>query len=116
MNMKIKLIIISIAFSFIGFSCEEDFLDEEIRDRITADNLYSTPSGFENGLNGLYALVRDERRGSLGSTSRVSGVLWWSSVDNSYNPINIAEDFPYVRWGAFNNPAVDRYSEFWSYC
>lgn len=45
-------------------SCdEEEFLKEKPRDVLTADNLFVNPAGFENGLNAIYAQIRDERDG-----------------------------------------------------
>jgi hypothetical protein len=95
------------------FSCNEsDFLEEVPRDQLTPENLYSEPEGFENGLNGLYALVRQERDETGG---RQPGMLWWSSTDNSYNPVFNSPDLPYLQWGEFNNSTVGLYSDVWAW-
>ena len=95
------------------FSCDEnEFLDENPRDILTSENLYTTPEGFQNGINALYYFVRQERDGMDG---RVPGMLYWSSTDNSYNPVSNAADLPYLEWGEFNNATVDFYSIIWNW-
>lgn len=94
------------------FSCdEEEFLKETPRDKLTADNLYNTPEGFQNGLNALYSMVRSERDAENG---RLHGMLWWSSTDNSYNSIYNPPDLPYIKWGEYNNSTVVFYSNAWN--
>ena len=44
-------------------NCDKDLLDEQPETFLTADQLYNKQSGFESGLNGLYALMRQEREG-----------------------------------------------------
>ena len=45
----------------LGFSsCQNDLLNEEPKHLYTADRLYTSLEGYENGLNGLYAEVRKE--------------------------------------------------------
>ena len=54
-------IIISI---FFVLSCsKEKWLEENPPNLITSETLYTSLAGFEAGLNGLYALVRQEREG-----------------------------------------------------
>ncbi len=43
--------------------CSTDLLNEKPPHLITSETLYTTLDGFEAGLNGLYALVRQERQG-----------------------------------------------------
>jgi len=89
-------------------SCnEEEFLQEDPRDRLTSENLYTTPEGFQNGLNALYALVRTERDVTSG---RLPGMMWWTSNDDIYSPVNNTPDLPYIEWGEFNNSTVGLYS------
>lgn len=61
--IKYNLVIVVIAglISFTG--CSDSLLDEKPETFLTADQLYNSQSGFESGLNGLYALVRQEREG-----------------------------------------------------
>ncbi len=110
---RFNLYIITILFLGILISCDETaFLDEIPKDRLTADNLYNTPEGFENGLNALYSFVREERDVTGG---RLPGMLWWSSTDNSYNPVSNNPDLPYIQWGEFNNSTVPLYASVWDW-
>ncbi len=112
MNNKLLSIIFIVLISFC-LACEEnELLKENPRDRLTAENLYVTPEGFENGLNALYAMVRRERE-TIGSDPRAMPVLWASSMDNTYNPVNNTTDLPYVQWGEFNNSFVNMYEDAW---
>ncbi|MCF8379010.1 MAG: RagB/SusD family nutrient uptake outer membrane protein [Bacteroidales bacterium] len=64
-------------------SCNEDeFLTETPMDDIFAENLYLNYDGFMNGLNGLYALVRQELE--KGSGQDGPAFLWIIGVDNAY--------------------------------
>jgi len=93
--MKKILFLITICASFMMYSCTEDsFLDEDPKDEIFADNLYVDYDGFQNGLNGLYQLVRRDR-GSESNTTR--GALWQVGTDNCFsNNYN-------TKLNAFNN-------------
>jgi hypothetical protein len=62
--MKKIIIFFVVIASIITISgCSSDLLVEHPDTFITADQLYTSQSGFESGLNGLYALVRKEREG-----------------------------------------------------
>lgn len=80
--MKNRIIILIIGFFFILQACkEEEFLREDPRDDIFAENLFVNYDGFVNGLNALYALVRLERDG----TQTVNlAALWQIGVDNVF--------------------------------
>lgn len=80
--MKKLLILITICSTFIMYSCNEDeFLKEEPKDDIFAENLYTDYDGFVNGLNAIYSLVRLDRR-SQNNTTRAS--LWQMGTDNCF--------------------------------
>lgn len=67
-----------------GLAACEDLLLENPPNLLTAENLYSTVAGFEAGLNGLYALVREEQEGLEGGGNNAHRQLFWASgVDNS---------------------------------
>jgi starch-binding outer membrane protein, SusD/RagB family len=53
--------------SLIFYSCDKDELIEKPPHLITSETLYVNLSGFDAGLNGLYALVRMEREGGNGA-------------------------------------------------
>lgn len=51
-------------FLFLLFTgCSEKWLEENPPHLITTETLYSSYDGFQTGLNGLYASVREERQG-----------------------------------------------------
>jgi len=110
LNILIPLSLLLLLFT--GACNDTEFLEEDPRDRLTSENLFKSPEGFENGLNALYALVRQERESTEG---RLPGVLWWTSTDDVYNPIPKDSDFPYVRFGQYNNSTVPMYSAVWDW-
>ncbi|MCG8390295.1 MAG: RagB/SusD family nutrient uptake outer membrane protein [Cytophagales bacterium] len=61
-----KLKIYSLVLVFLIFAgCSEDLLDEETPHILTGQSLYNSPAGFEAGINGLYAMVREEFTGRV---------------------------------------------------
>src|SRR4051794_6311636 len=60
-----KLAIVSLIFISISVvvGCSKNRLNENPPNFTTADALYSSVQGFKAGVNGLYALVREERNG-----------------------------------------------------
>ena len=50
---------------FLVFGCSEDILDENPPQLLTNPSLYSDFDGFQTGINGLYALVREEYTGRV---------------------------------------------------
>ncbi|WP_143715696.1 RagB/SusD family nutrient uptake outer membrane protein [Pedobacter heparinus] len=60
---KIKNVFVAIVSVTCLISCSKERLVESPPNFITADVLYTTVEGFDAGLNGLYASVRDERNG-----------------------------------------------------
>lgn len=69
--MKIELLnrlsaLIFMIIILVVSGCEKDILDEEPPHLITSETLYTSLSGFDAGLNGLYSLVRKEREGGNG--------------------------------------------------
>ncbi|CAH8284089.1 putative outer membrane starch-binding protein [Mariniflexile fucanivorans] len=78
---KILILLLTIGFVFMS-SCNEDtFLKEEPKDNIFAENLFLNYDGFVNGLNAMYALVREDREGQS-NTTRAS--LWQMGTDNVF--------------------------------
>jgi len=70
-------------------SCNEnDFLEEDARDAIYADNLYEDYSGFYSSLNSVYAFMRKVK----GAGDRMSGEQIWvmntDIVSTRYSTIN----------------------------
>ena len=71
-------------------SCSDDILDQETRDFISPDDLYLDEAGFDQGLNGLYALARIERAGapggftSTGSSNNLMAAMMMGGTDIIY--------------------------------
>ena len=64
---------------------DRDFLDEEIKDRVLADNLYQNRTGFEAGLNGLYATLLAEHIGK--NAARPLYITMKQGMDNMFAPL-----------------------------
>lgn len=80
--MKKQIAILTLGLCFLLLACdEEDFLREEPRDDIFAENLFVNYDGFKNGLNGMYALHRDQRDGTATVTR---DALFKMGVDNVF--------------------------------
>lgn len=84
MKKVIKISFLS-ALLVLQFGCKKTFLDEKPLGIITADNLYVNKEGFQSGLNGLYALWRQERRGIEGASNGLPLAAALIGVDNAYS-------------------------------
>ncbi|MBC7654219.1 MAG: RagB/SusD family nutrient uptake outer membrane protein, partial [Oligoflexus sp.] len=80
--LKISFLLVLIV---LQFGCKRTFLDEKPLGIIAADNLYVSKEGFQAGLNGLYALWRQERRGIEGSSNSLPLSAALIGVDNAYS-------------------------------
>ena len=72
--------ILTVILLFAG--CSEDFLNEEPPHIISTVTLYSSYNGFQSGLNGLYALVRQEYQGMTGASNHLRKDMWMCGNDN----------------------------------
>ena len=90
-------------------SCSEDLLKEETPHIITTESLYSSFSGFEAGLNGLYSLVRTEREGTTSPDNHPPADMFMNGTDNMTT--NHYNGFATIcqTWGALNNPYAPEY-------
>lgn len=80
--MKKILILITIISSVFMSSCNEDsFLDEDPKDDIFTEYLYVNYDGFVNGLNSIYALIREDREKQNNATR---AALWQMGTDNVF--------------------------------
>jgi len=95
-------------------SCNTD-LTEVPKDIIVADNLYTTPDGFEQGLNALYAQVRKERNGYLESGDNLVGMAWSVGVDNGWGNYLLISSRTPQELGSFNNPLNENYLWLWTW-
>lgn len=103
MKILFKYSIAFISALLIFSACSEEWLEEKPPHLITTESLYSSLEGFETGLNGLYALVREEREGRSG-TNYLRADVFLNGTDNMVTNhrdgfARVAED-----WVAQNNP------------
>ena len=82
MRKILNIIIASIAIFFAGSCSDDQWLEERPPHLITSETLYTSLSGFEAGLNGLYSLVRGEREGRDGSTENLRADITMLGTDN----------------------------------
>jgi len=113
---KTYLYILVIGTLLSSFSCnEEEFLKEEARDILAADNLYSTPEGFENGLNALYALVREERDEKFNDKAKRIWFVAIAATDAYYLSRFGSTDYGFTQWGSYMNSSVTDLTVTWAW-
>src|SRR4030066_2062220 len=71
--------ILTVILFFTG--CSENYLKEEPPQIITTVTLYTTYSGFQSGINGLYSLVREDYEGRS-SSNYLRKEMWMNGNDN----------------------------------
>src|SRR5690606_3675403 len=77
-NLAIKFLSLIIAVSIV--SCdEEEFLKEQPKASIFSDNLFNNHTGFESGMNAVYALMRDMY---TDGDTRTRDQLWVQNTDD----------------------------------
>lgn len=117
-NIKSFLSIILFLGGLAIFSgCNEnEFLIEDSRSELTVQDLYTTPEGFENALNGIFSIVRELERGRI-PDSRSESFMGWlmnQGTDNVYTPTETGGSIPWYLWGDFNNSTVGDYESFFN--
>ncbi|KEO72687.1 RagB/SusD family nutrient uptake outer membrane protein [Anditalea andensis] len=81
--MKKSIYIFMILIFCLTIGCvEEDFLQEDPRDNLYADNLFESYQGFRLATNALLDFVRDEREDKIQSAEL--GFGWKIGVDNGW--------------------------------
>lgn len=86
-------------FSTLLTSClSDDFLDENIKDLISADNLFTDFKGFESALNGLNALAVKEHAYEGDNANYCYNTMMVQGMDNMWSP----------RWGGISQ-AMNEY-------
>lgn len=83
--MKNKILVSAFFVLSFSASCNKDFLTEKPLAEIAPDNLYVNKSGFESGLNGIYSLWREERKGINGASNDMALTPAFIGVDNAYS-------------------------------
>ncbi|MCF8379794.1 MAG: RagB/SusD family nutrient uptake outer membrane protein [Bacteroidales bacterium] len=109
--MKKIILFLVVSIGLVIFpNCSKDLLDENPETFLTADQLYNTQSGFESGLNGLYALMRQEREGhgytsSFGETG-LRALINMGGTDVYNNGAGAGGEFSaiYKDWSKANVP------------
>lgn len=99
MMKYIKHIIVGIIFSLLGCN-EVEFLAEDPRDAIYADQLYTNYDGFQMALNASYAIVREEFQTTQNS-SQATQVYMFAATDLGWAPNNgggSAADASWLNW------------------
>lgn len=107
--MKSRIInIVKVLITIIVLTgCNKDILVEKPPHLITSGTLYTNLAGFETGLNGIYALVRQIREG-VGQESGHSlrGAMFMHGTDNSVtNHQNVGFCMTAQLWKGNNNAA-----------
>jgi hypothetical protein len=93
-------------------ACGKDFLVENPKNIITAENLYTNLAGFDAGLNAIYAQVRREHQGRSG-TNELFQEPFILGTDMGYaNYVSTTERI-FNEWGVRNNATADVYSDLW---
>lgn len=95
-------------------ACGKDFLVEDPPHIIVADNLYTSLSGFEAGINGLYAQVRRERQG-IGGLNELMSTPWVIGTDNAYANFVSTDERIFNEWGVRNISTADVYEDVWTW-
>jgi hypothetical protein len=110
--MKIKsLIIITASFLLVFlFGCSKDLLDEKPPQIISTESLYTTLAGFDAGLNGIYATIRQERETVTDIELRAG--MFFGGNDNLTANYKSSYGFNLITqlWGNANNPLEAFYS------
>lgn len=99
--MKKILILVTIIGAIFMSSCnEETFLLEEPKDDIFAENLFLNYDGFVNGLNAIYALVREDRETQ---SNVVRASLWQMGTDNTFVNNGASQSDPFNDYRDLNS-------------
>jgi len=96
--------------------CSESYLEEDPPHIIAADNLYTDLTGFEAGLNGLYAQFRMERGGAtFGSGNDMLIDPAVTGTDNIYGNERSGWARDGNDWGTRSTPTNAHYRNFWEW-
>jgi starch-binding outer membrane protein, SusD/RagB family len=102
---------VALAGTSLG-ACRDTLLTESPKDILVPENLYMTPAGFRNGLNGLYQNVRREGRG-FNDGDDLRTIPWTIGVDNAWSNWRTGNTDIYNDWGSLNNPQAQPYADLW---
>ena len=102
-NIKLQYIICLI-LSICALNCSDEFLEENPKDTLFADNLYLNKDGFQQGLNAIYALARQERI-ERGSSSHEVSLMWKTGTDVAWGNYTYASLRAFDIYGPNLTPA-----------
>jgi hypothetical protein len=111
--MKLKIFIIAFTCIFVASACNDDFLSEDPKSFASPNNLYTDLTGFEAGLNSLYANLRYEK--GRGYTMPL-GILYIGTDIGFYGyskPQN--EYLATMNYGEYNNPENNFFTSTWGW-
>ncbi len=89
------------------FGCSEDLLKENPPQIISTESLYTTLDGFEAGLNGLYATLREERHRTRDIELRCG--MFFGGNDNMASNYKSSYGYNFItkNWGDSKNQLED---------
>jgi len=93
--------------------CSDTWLIENPPHLISGETLYTNLAGFEAGLNGMYAKVREEKKGTDGANYMRADIMLFAD--------NLVPNFPHgygqiaVDWGNLNNTTSQHYFRQWNW-
>jgi len=112
-TMKIKSlnIVAGALLLILAIGCSKDLLDEKPPQIISTESLYSTLAGFDAGINGLYATLREERECVRDIELRAG--MYLGGTDNLVSNYKSSYGFNLISqlWGNSNNPLEEFYSD-----
>lgn len=120
MNKAKYLILAGLLSAGVLSSCQNDDLNENPKHLYTADRLYSSLNGYDNGLNGMYANVRKEFEG-MSYTSNFGNVdlryvLFTLGTDNMATGSNKGNVHKMLNsWGVANHPSYKDFDKYFTW-
>ncbi len=107
-----RVFLLAAAISVISGCDLVDNLNENPPHLLTTDRLYASYSGFEAGLNGLYAQVRRERERTPSNSHAMMGGMFMSGTDNmTTNHHTGGWVTVSMYWRDHNHPTNEAYEE-----
>jgi hypothetical protein len=103
-NTNTKFLIFTALTVLLFSGCNDTFLDEEPKDALFVDNLYASKSGFDQGINALYALIRRERTDRAGVSVEAS-FIWKAGTDTAWGNYTFNALRAFDIYGSNLNPA-----------
>ena len=99
----------------LGLGACEYLLTESPPHILVADNLYADLAGFEAGLAGLYAQVREERNSMRNNTNDIMNMGMTIGVDNAFGNLESAAIRIYNEFRQYNSPSENAFLVMWTW-